>query len=126
VERIKPTFKSIRTFIGALSFQVSQSFYKDLGFEEKVISGKMSLFIANGISFYLQDYYVKEWLENTMVLLEVDNAQNFYKDLQALELDKKYQNIKIIPVQQNEWGNECMLVDPSGALWHFAEFNNRT
>ncbi len=124
MEENKPTFKSIRTFIGSTNFKISQSFYKDLGFEERIISENMSLFITNGISFYLQDYYVKEWLENTMVLLEVDNANNFYKHLQKLELDKKYENIKVIPVQQNDWGNECMLIDPSGVLWHFAEFKN--
>lgn len=124
MEETKLTFKSIRTFIGSINFQISQSFYKDLGFEERIISEKMSLFITNGISFYLQDYYVKEWLENTMVLLEVDSANNFYKHLQELELHKKYQNIKVIPVQQNDWGNECMLIDPSGVLWHFAEFKN--
>ena len=84
------TFKSIRTFIGSANFQISQSFYKDLGFEERIISEKMSLFITNGISFYLQDYFVKEWLENTMILLEVDSANNFYSLLQELELDKKY------------------------------------
>ncbi|WP_242693079.1 glyoxalase [Sabulibacter ruber] len=124
MEENKPTFKSIRTFIGSVNFQISQSFYKDLGFEERIISEKMSLFITNGISFYLQDYYVKEWLENTMVLLEVDSVNNFYKHLQELELDKKYQNIKVIPVRQNDWGNECMLIDPSGVLWHFAEFKS--
>lgn len=124
MEETKLTFKSIRTFIGSTNFQISQSFYKDLGFEERIISEKMSLFITNGISFYLQDYYVKEWLENTMILLEVDSANNFYKHLQELELDKKYQNIKVIPVQQNDWGNECMLIDPSSVLWHFAEFKN--
>lgn len=122
MEESKPTFKSIRTFIGSVDFKTSQAFYKDLGFEERIISEKMSLFIKGDISFYLQDYYVKEWLENTMVLLEVESAANFYQHLQELELDRKYENVKIIPVQQNDWGNECMLIDPSGVLWHFAEF----
>ncbi|WP_246566185.1 hypothetical protein [Kaistella soli] len=65
---------------------------------------------------------MKEWLENTMVLLEVESAANFCQYLQELELDRKYENVKVIPVQQNDWGNECMLIDPSGVLWHFAEF----
>lgn len=108
-----------------MNFKISQSFYKDLGFEERRISEKMSLFIKDEISFYLQDYYAKEWLENTMVLLEVESAAHFYQHLQELELDKKYENIKVIPVQQNDWGNECMLIDPSGVLWHFAEFKNQ-
>jgi hypothetical protein len=119
---LKPAFKSIRTFIGSTDFQTSQSFYKDLGFEERVISEKMSLFICNGLSFYLQDYSVKEWLENSMMLLEVDDVDQFWHYLQGLELDKKYANIKFIPTQENDWGKECLLIDPSGVLWHFAEF----
>jgi len=114
--------KSIRAFIGAKDYETSRSFYRDLGFSEIVISEKMSLFTIKGLSFYLQDYYVKDWIENSMILLEVGDVQEYYSFLQRLELDKKYSNIKLIPLQENEWGKECYLIDPAGVLWHFAEF----
>jgi hypothetical protein len=114
--------KSIRAFIGAKDYETSRSFYRDLGFEEKVISEKVTLFTINGLSFYLQDYYVKDWIDNTMILLEVGDVEEYYSFLQRLELDKKYPNIKLAPLQQNEWGKVCYLVDPSGVLWHFADF----
>lgn len=117
--------KSIRTFIGAKDFYTSRSFYRDLGFEEKVITEKMSLFTINKLSFYLQDYYVKDWIENSMILLEVSDVQGYFNFLQQLELDKKYLNTKLHPLQEREWGIECFLVDPSGVLWHFAEFGRR-
>jgi hypothetical protein len=113
---------SIRAFIGAKDFDISRSFYQDLGFEEKVISEKMSLFTIAGVSFYLQDYYVKDWIENTMILLEVSNVDGYWSFLQQLELDKKYAGIKLIPIQENDWGRECLMIDPSGVLWHVAEF----
>jgi catechol 2,3-dioxygenase-like lactoylglutathione lyase family enzyme len=115
--------KSIRTFIGAKDYEISRSFYRDLGFEEKVISEKMSLFTIQGLSFYLQDYYVKDWTENSMVLLEVGDVNRYWNFLQKLELDKKYEGTRLIPIRENDWGKECFLVDPSGVLWHFAEFN---
>jgi catechol 2,3-dioxygenase-like lactoylglutathione lyase family enzyme len=115
--------KSIRTFIGAKDYEISRSFYRDLGFEEKVISEKMSLFTIQGLSFYLQDYYVKDWIENSMVLLEVGDVNRYWNFLQKLELDKKYEGTRLIPIRENDWGKECFLVDPSGVLWHFAEFN---
>lgn len=115
--------KSIRTFIGAKDYETSRSFYRDLGLEEKVISEKMSLFTIDELSFYLQDYYVKEWIDNSMILLEVSDVEAYYRFLQQLELDKKYAGIKLVPLQQHEWGKECLLVDPSGVLWHFAEFS---
>ena len=115
--------KSIRTFIGSKNFKTSQSFYKDLGFTENIISETMSLFVFNDLSFYLQDYFVEDWLSNSMVLIEVDNVEDYWIFLTKLELEKKYSGIKLIPIQQNDWGKECLLIDPSGVLWHFAEFN---
>ncbi|MDB5193978.1 MAG: glyoxalase [Segetibacter sp.] len=87
--------KSIRIFIGAKDFEISRSFYQDLGFKERVISEKMLLFTNEGLSFYLQDYYVKDWIENTMILLEVSNVDKYWIFLQQLELDKKYNDIKL-------------------------------
>lgn len=119
---INQEIKSIRAFIGAQDYGLSRAFYRDLGFEEKIISEKMSLFTTGGLSFYLQDYYVKEWIDNSMVLLEVSDVDSYWRYLQQLELDKRYPSIKLIPIQENDWGKECLLIDPSGVLWHFAEF----
>lgn len=120
--KINQETKSLRTFIGAKDYETSRSFYRDLGFEEKVISEKMSLFTIDRLSFYLQDYYVKDWIENSMVLLEVGDVDKYWSFLQQLELQDKYTGIKLFPIQENDWGKECLLVDPSGVLWHFAEF----
>src|SRR3954451_8880216 len=119
---IKQEAKSIRAFIGAKDYETSRSFYRDLGFEERVISEKVTLFTIHGLSFYLQDYYVKAWIDNSMILLEVGDVQEYYGFLQQLDLDKKYPDIKLAPLQQNEWGKVCYLVDPAGVLWHIAEF----
>ena len=114
---------SIRTFIGSKDFKISQSFYKELGFKESKISEKMSLFAKDTISFYLQDYFVEEWLNNSMILVEVDNVEDYWRFITKLELDKKYSGCKLIPIQENDWGKECQLIDPSGVLWHFTKFN---
>lgn len=114
--------KSIRSFIGAKEFGRSRAFYKDLGFEEVNLSDTLSLFKMADLSFYLQDYYVKEWADNTMLLLEVDNAAAYWQHLSGLNLQEKYPEIKIMPLQQNDWGEECQLIDPAGVLWHFATF----
>ena len=49
---------SIRPFIGAKNFELSRSFYKDLGFQEIVLAHNMSLFKIGKLGFYLQDAYV--------------------------------------------------------------------
>jgi len=121
---MKHASKSIRSFIGAKNYEESKSFYKDLGFEESVISKDMSYFkISDQIGFYLQNAYVKDWIDNTMIFLEVEDVNKYYIELQNLELQSKYKNVKLTPIREENWGKECFLHDPSGILWHFGEFN---
>lgn len=115
--------KSIRPFIGANNYEVSRQFYCDLGFEEVVLFPNMSLFQNETIGFYLQDAYVKDWIDNTMVFMEVENVNKFYKDLLTLNLTEKYPTVRIVPVKNHPWGKECYVHDPSGILWHIGAFN---
>jgi catechol 2,3-dioxygenase-like lactoylglutathione lyase family enzyme len=116
--------KSIRPFIGARDFELSRSFYRELGFEESIISADMSYFGTKGYyGFYLQDYYTRDWIENSMIFLEVDDVGRFWDELVALDLPAKYKDVKITPIREYDWGRECFVHDPSGVLWHFGEFN---
>ena len=82
---MKHQANSIRTFIGSKDFEVSRSFYKDLGFQEFTISKNMSYFkIFETLGFYLQDAYVKDWVNNSMIFLEVNNVEEYYYELQKL------------------------------------------
>lgn len=114
--------KSIRPFIGAKNFDESRSFYRDLGFEETTLGDNMSVFKSGPFAFYLQNAYVKDWIDNTMVFMEVDDADRFYHELAALNLPEKYSGARVTPVRTDYWGRECFLHDPSGILWHFGEF----
>jgi len=118
--------KSIRPFIGAKNFELSREFYRTLGFDEKVISPNMSLFTTGELAFYLQDAYVKDWIDNTMIFLEVNNVSRYFQELTALDLPGKYPEARVSPIKVDYWGRECFLHDPSGILWHFGEFFNQT
>lgn len=114
--------KSIRPFIGAKNFETSRRFYRDLGFEETVLAHNFSVFKSGTNAFYLQDAYVKDWVDNTMVFMEVDDVSRFYDELVKLNLPEKYQDVRVTPIRNMEWGKECFVHDPSGILWHFGEF----
>ncbi len=115
--------KSIRPFIGAKNFDLSRQFYRDLGFQESILSSNMSYFKTEGLGFYLQDAYVKDWIDNSMIFMEVEDVKRFWKELSALELTAKYDSVRLTPIRELPWGRECFLHDPSGILWHFGEFN---
>ena len=116
--------KSIRPFIGAKDFELSRSFYRDLGFQESILTYNMSYFKTEGFGFYLQDAYVKDWIDNTMIFLEVEDVSRYWNELLALNLTIKYEGVRLIPIREMDWGRECFLNDPSGILWHFGEFFN--
>jgi catechol 2,3-dioxygenase-like lactoylglutathione lyase family enzyme len=113
---------SIRPFIGAKNYELSRSFYRDLGFQESVLTHAMSYFKTDGIGFYLQDADVKDWIDNTMIFLEVDDVDRYWKELVALNLPDKYEGVRLTPIRSDHWGRECFMHDPSGILWHFGEF----
>jgi catechol 2,3-dioxygenase-like lactoylglutathione lyase family enzyme len=120
---MKHDAKSIRAFIGAKDFGKSRQFYKDLGFEESPIFKTMSYFrVTDKLGFYLQDAYVEDWINNSMIFLEVDDVNRYLKELQDLGLTHKYDNVKLTAIREESWGKECFLHDPSGILWHFGEF----
>jgi catechol 2,3-dioxygenase-like lactoylglutathione lyase family enzyme len=117
---------SIRPFIGAKDFENSRSFYTDLGFKEVVLANNFSYFESGNVGFYLQDFYVKDWIDNTMIFMEVNNVSEFWNQLEQLDLPGKYKEVKLVPIKNLDWGRECFVHDPSGVLWHFGEFYNKS
>lgn len=82
----------------------------------------MSYFKTGDFGFYLQDAYVKDWIDNTMIFMEVDDVARYWDALLSLDLSAKYKNARLVPVREYDWGRECFVHDPSGNLWHFGEF----
>jgi hypothetical protein len=115
--------RSLRPFIGAKEFAVSRSFYQAWGFTETVLTSTMSVFSREGVSFYLQDYYVPEWVDNTMLFLEVEDVEQYWAELTTLDLPGRYAGVRVVPIRHEEWGKEGFVYDPSGVLWHIGEFN---
>lgn len=115
--------KSIRPFLGAKNFELSRCFYRDWGFQEMVLSADLSVFKLDQLAFYLQRACVKDWIDNTMIFLEVENVERYHRELSAIELVSKYDGVRLSAVRIEGWGKECFLHDPSGILWHIGEFD---
>jgi len=113
---------SIRPFIGAKDYNLSRTFYRHLGFEEIILGDAMCLFSKGSIGFYLQKAYVKDWIDNTMIFLEVDDVKQTWNELVSLDLQTKFPASKLVPIRHLDWGSECFVHDPSGNLWHIGQF----
>ena len=116
--------RSIRGFIGAKNFSESRKFYQTLGFEEVVIDETMSLFsVGKEMGFYLQNAYVKDWINNSMLFLEIADVEAWEKQLLSLNLTTLFPTVKMTEIRIFPYGREIFLHDPAGVLWHFCQFH---
>jgi hypothetical protein len=112
----------IRPFIGCKDFKISREFYLAIGFREHIVSYNMSYFSRDGIGFYLQDAYVKDWVDNTMIFWEVENVEAVLDELRELKIIDFHSRVRLSEIHYNDWGKEFFLHDPSGVLWHIGAF----
>jgi predicted lactoylglutathione lyase len=112
----------LRTFLPAKDFALEKQFYQDLGFNLGYDADDMCVFQAGLVSFYLQKYYVKDWAENFMMFLEVTDVDKVYEHLISLDLNLRYQGIRIAEPADEFWGRVRRIITPSGVLWHFETF----
>ena len=117
---------SIRTFLGAIDFDHSRSFYRDFGFEETILSESMSYFALGQLGFYLQRYYVRDWVDNSMVFLEVEDLASYHRLVMAKQLTESYPTVRISEIHERDWGGEFFVHDPAGVLWHIGSFSHRS
>ena len=105
----------------ARDFDLSKRFYEALGFT-KVLDSEVAIFNAGSGGFILQRYYQKEWAENFMMQLIVDDLDAWWAHIQSLDLPKRFGvHAPRAPAMQS-WGlREAQVVDPSGVLWHVAQ-----
>ena len=73
-----------RPFLPAQDFELSKRFYEALGFE-KVLDGEVAVFNVGGAGFILQRFYRKEWAENAMMQLSVEDLDAWWAHVDALE-----------------------------------------
>jgi hypothetical protein len=115
-----------RPFVPAKDFAVSKAFYEALGFE-KLLDGDVAIFKTGSSSFILQNYYQKEWAENFMMQLMVDDLDTWWAHISGLDLPGKFTVQPPKEPAMQPWGLRVAYVfDPSGVLWHIAERREET
>ncbi len=108
----------IRPFIPARDFDLCKRFYEAIGFD-RVLDGEVAIFNAGSGGFILQRYYQKDWAENTMLQLMVDDLDQWWAHISTLDLAARFGVQPPKPPALQSWGlRVAYLFDPSGVLWH--------
>lgn len=110
-----------RPFLPAKDFELSKRFYEALGFT-KVLDGEVAIFRIGASGFILQKYFQKEWAENTMMQLMVDDLDSWWTHVSSLALPTRFGVPAPKPPTVQPWGLRiAYVIDPSGVLWHVAQ-----
>jgi hypothetical protein len=113
--------EKVRPFLPAKDFDQSRRFYEALGFT-KVLDGDVAIFRMGASGFILQKHFQKEWAENFMMQLMVDDLDAWWTHIASLDLPARFGVPAPRPPAIQPWGLRIgFVVDPSGVLWHVAQ-----
>ncbi len=114
-------YNSIEPFVPSGSdFQKSRQLFLELGFQINWENDELIGFENNGCRFFLQKYDAKDFAENFMLSVKVDDLDEFWREISAKNLTEKF-GVKLSPPEDFPWGREVNLIDIAGVCWHFAE-----
>lgn len=114
-------FKSLEPFVPSGSnFNGAKQFFQELGFKINWDAGGYTGFEKDGCKFILQQYNNKEFAENLMINVKIDNAEEFWKMVIEKKLPEHF-GIKITEPAQQPYGKEVNIIDMAGVCWHFVE-----
>jgi hypothetical protein len=114
----------IRPFIPAQSFTQSKEFYSCIGWAVKDVAPKLALVESQGVHFYIQDHYVKEFAENTMLHITVEDAQAWYRHVATVLEDRTFPAARVRSPKLQPYGALVTFVhDPAGVLLHLCQWN---
>lgn len=118
-----PAVREMKVFVPARDWEVSLAFYKAMGCTEnwRHESGLAELQWGT-TKFLLQNYYHKDWAENFMMQVMVDDAAAWYDHVKELADSGAFGGIRVNPPKAEPWGQTITYVwDPSGVLLHLAQ-----
>jgi catechol 2,3-dioxygenase-like lactoylglutathione lyase family enzyme len=114
-------FLSLSPFVPSGSeFEKSKQFFSELGFRLNWQSPGYAGFEGEGYQFILQHFDKRDFAENFMVSVGIENAEQFRNEVLEKQLPEKF-GIRIGEVTQQPYGKEVNLIDLAGVCWHFVE-----
>ncbi|MGY6501010.1 MAG: hypothetical protein ACXIVQ_08990 [Acidimicrobiales bacterium] len=115
----------VRPFVPARDIARSRRFYSALGWATIWTDGSMDLLERGAHRFYLQDFYVKEWAENFVLVVMVADPIAWHQYVATVLADGDYGDARVTEPVVEEWGATVTHVwDPSGVLLHIMKLDD--
>jgi Glyoxalase/Bleomycin resistance protein/Dioxygenase superfamily len=122
VTRVPSGTERARAFLPSKDFGVSKSFYVSLGFTMVLEGDDVAIFAIGESEFLLTPFYQKEYAENFMMQMLVDDLDAWWARISLLDLPERFGVAAPREPAVQPWGLRiAYVVDPCGVLWHFAQ-----
>ena len=119
-----PAVADVRPWLPARDFARSLAFYTAVGWEQVWADDGLALLELGGARAMLQDFYVREWAETSMLTVEVADARAWPERIAAILAVDDFGGARGAEPAHEDWGATVTYVwDPSGVLLHFAQFD---
>jgi catechol 2,3-dioxygenase-like lactoylglutathione lyase family enzyme len=119
-----PTITDQRVFLPTRDLARSIDFYSRMGWQIHFRDDNLALMELGASRFFLQKYYQKEWADNTMVHLVVDDATRWHELAERVKQEGGFEDVRIRAPQREAYGALVThVIDPAGVLLHFAEMD---
>ncbi|HEX6811156.1 MAG TPA: hypothetical protein VF384_06010 [Planctomycetota bacterium] len=116
-----PTISRLRVLVPAKDFELSKRFYSALGFRMTPAFGDTLDCELGGREFRLQDYYVKQWADNCMMVIDVEDVAAWHAHVEAVLAREKLPGARVTPPEQAGDSTVLHVWDPSGVLLVFVQ-----
>jgi len=114
-------FLTLQPFVpSGKNFEASKQFFQELGFNINWDADEYVGFEKDDCRFILQKFDNKEFAENFMITVRVDNADEFRQEVLNKQLPQKF-GIRIGEVADQPYGREVNIIDIAGVCWHFVQ-----
>jgi hypothetical protein len=118
---MSPSITGLKIYVPARNFELSRAFYTALGFTMSPGWGGTADFELGGHQFRLQDYYVKDWADNCMMVLDVDDVEAWHRHAAKTISEGKFPGARIKPPEPVDGSLVLHVWDPSGVLLVFVQ-----
>ena len=113
-----------RVFLPTKDLDHSIDFYAHMGWTTGYRDSGLALMELGGSYFFLQKAYLKEWAENMMMNLVVDDVLAWYEKAAEVKASGKFDDVSFGHPHRESYGATVMhLIDPAGVCLHFAQFD---
>jgi hypothetical protein len=102
-------------------FKLALAFFAEIGFDKAWEHDGLAGLRYGGAYFLLQSIDVPEWQKNQMHVVEVEDLDAYWAELEARDLAARFASVKLKPPTDFPWGREVHIIDPAGVCWHIRQ-----